>query len=130
MEELESENICPNVSKAASVPVCKPDPALKTTDPLRCIGQLKRATQRKQESPLPKPFPLPQNFIPAVAFALQEKKLTGKTRAKFVTALANSVFIYKSYPTSRELEDVCREVIKKWEFLGTSSGIVSFCTLQ
>lgn len=94
-------------------------------DPLECVREVKRVTQRKQELPLPNPFPLPRNFTPAVTTALQEKKLTGKTRAKFVTALANAIFIYKSYPTLRELEDVCRAATKKWEFLATKSGFVS-----
>ena len=98
-------------------------------DPTKCIRQLNRVTQRKQEPPLPKPFPLPKNFPPAVALALEGKTLTGKTRAKFVTALANSVFMHKSYPTSRELEDVVRAAIKQWEFLGTTSGCVSSIAL-
>ena len=113
-EYIRSENSDPNTQPKARKP-----------DPPKSIVQLKRITQRKQEPPLPKPFPLPQNVPPAVALALEAKSLTGKTRAKFVTALANSVFMHKSYPTSRELEDVVRAAIRKWEFLGTKSGCVS-----
>ena len=74
---------------------------------------------------MPNPFPLPRNFPPAVALALKEKKLTGKSRAKFVTCLANAIFMHKSYPTSRELDNVCREAATQWEFLSTKSGFVS-----
>lgn len=102
-----------------------PTLAVMTHTP-KCVGKLKRVTQRQHEQPLPNPFPLPRNFPPIVANALKERKLTSKARAKFVTALANAVFMYKSYPTSRELEDVARQAIKQWEFLGTKSGFVSF----
>lgn len=74
--------------------------------------------------PLPNPFPLPKNFPPVVALAMKEKKLTSKARAKFVTTLANAIFMLKSYPTSRELEDVSRAALKEWEFLGSKSGFV------
>ena len=97
----------------------------KADSPVKCIGKLKRVTQRDQEPPLPNPFPLPRNFPPLVALALKEKKFTNKARAKFVTTLANAIFMLKSYPTSRELEDVARAAIKEWEFLGSKSGVVS-----
>ena len=73
-----------------------PTLAVMTHTP-KCVGKLKRVTQRQQEQPLPHPFPLPRNFPPIVAIALKERKLTSKSRAKFVTALANAVFMYKSY---------------------------------
>ena len=90
-----------------------------------CVGKLKRATQRQQEPMLPNPFPLPRNFPPIVALELKEKKLTSKARAKFVTTLAHAIHMHKSYPTSKELENVSREAMKTWEFLATSSGCVS-----
>ena len=98
---------------------------VKERDVPKCVGQLKRVTQSRQEPPLPKPFPLPRNFPPLVALALKEKKVTSKARAKFVTTMANAIFLYKSYPTSQELRDVSREAMKSWEFLGAKSGCVS-----
>ena len=115
--EISNENSDPNALHFVKLE-SKPDPS-------RCVSQLKRVTQRKQESPLHTPFPLPKNFPPAVALALEGKKLTGKTRAKFVTALANAVFMHKSYPTSHELDDVVRAAAKEWDFLGSKSGCVS-----
>ena len=101
------------------------NPAPIITDPVKCVGKLKRITQHKQEPPLPNPFPLPSNFPPMVAPALKGKTQTSKTRAKSVSVLANAVLMHKSSPTSRELEDVARAAMKKWEFLGTKSGFVS-----
>ena len=102
-----------------------PTLAVMTHTP-KCVGKLKRVTQCQQEQPLPNPFPLPRNFPPVVANALKERKLTSKSRAKFVTALENAVFMYKSYPMSRQLEDVAQQAIKQWEFAGTKSEFVSF----
>ena len=36
-----------------------------------------------------------------------------------MTAIAHSVFTYKSYPTKAEFEHVAQEMIKKWKFLAT-----------
>ena len=91
--EISSENS--DLNTQSIKPESKPDTS-------KCVSHLKRVTQRKQEAPLPTPFPLPRNFSPAVALALEGERLTGKTRAKFVTALANAVFMHKSYPTSRD----------------------------
>ena len=79
----------------------------------KCAGKLKRITQRQQDQPLPNPFPLPRNFPPIVAHALTKQKLTSKSRANLVTALANAAFMYKTYPASRELEDIARQAIKQ-----------------
>ena len=114
--EISSENRDPNAQHSIKLE-SKPDTS-------KCVIQLKRVTQRKQELPLPTPFPLPKNF-PAVALALEGGKLTGNTRVKFVTALANAVFMHKSYPTSHELDDVARAAVREWEFLGSKSGCVS-----
>lgn len=89
------------------------------------IGKISRVTQRKKEQPLPKPFPLPKNFPPIVALALENKKLVGKSRTKFVTSLANAIFMHKCYPTSQEIADVLRTAVQKWEWLGTTSSCVS-----
>ncbi len=42
--------------------------------------------------PLPKPFEIPHNFSPNVEDALEKKELFGKTRAKFITLIAQSIY--------------------------------------
>lgn len=90
----------------------------------RSITPIRRITERKQEPPLPRPFPLPRNFTPSITLALESEKLTGKERAKFMTAIAHSIFTYKSYPTKAELEHVAQEMMKRWKFLA-ALGTVS-----
>ena len=75
-------------------------------------------TKRGHEPPLPRPFSIPSNFSPAVSQGLADKKLVGKPRAKFITAIAQSIFVYKSYPTDEEYNNVARELVKKMAFSG------------
>lgn len=58
--------------------------------------------------------------------ALEDKKLNGKPRSKFITTVAQSIFVFKNYPTDDEYTDVGRELMKKWPFLDTGSGMVSY----
>ena len=86
---------------------------------------LKRVSKKKQEEPLRQPFPLPQNFHHSVQEGLSNKCLTGKARGKFITAVASSIFHFKSFPTAAEYEHVACEVFKKWPFLRARNGDVS-----
>ena len=85
-----------------------------------------RASKRKQESPLPRPFELPQNFQCSVLEGLQNKSLTGKARSKFITAIARAIFHHKSYPTRDEYDHVARQAFSKWPFLQARNGDVSY----
>ena len=82
-------------------------------------------SKRKQEPALPHPFELPINFSPDIMAGLQEEHLVGNPRRKFITAIANSIFRFKSYPTDVEYNHVGQQVNKKWKFLDTGGGYVS-----
>ena len=87
-----------------------------------------RASKKKQEPPLPRPFELPQNFQFSVLEGLLNKNLTGKSRSKFITAIAGAIFHHKSYPTRDEYDHVTRQVFSKWPFLQARNGDVR-CTV-
>lgn len=89
------------------------------------IIQIKRASQRKHEPPLRRPFELPTNFNASIQEGLDREHLTGKARGKFVTAIAHSLFKHKSNPTQDEYQHVAELMVKKWKFLQTKSGYVS-----
>lgn len=89
------------------------------------VAVIKREANKKQESPLPRPFPLPGNFHHSVISGLEEKYLVGKARTKFTTAIASAMFQHKSYPTGDEYKHVVQEVFKKWPFLRVRNGDVS-----
>ena len=82
--------------------------------------------QQLQEQPLPIPFELPSNFQQKIMIGLEEQRLVGRARAKFITTIAEAMFRYKSYPTREEYQHVAMQIIKKWEFLGRQTGHVSY----
>jgi hypothetical protein len=86
---------------------------------------VQRATDKKQELPLPRPFPLPDNFHHSIAKGLREKHLVGNAHSKFKTAIASANFQHKSYPTSDEYKHVVQQAFKKWPFLCVRNGDVS-----
>ena len=81
--------------------------------------------QQMQERPLPIPFELPSNFQQKIMIGLEEQRLVGRARAKFITTIAEAMFRFKSYPTREEYQHVAMQIIKKWEFLGRQTGHVS-----
>ena len=72
------------------------------------------------------PFDLPCNFQPKIQAGLDEKNLTGRARAKFITSITEAMYHFKSYPTKEEYHHVANQVVKKWAFLETRTGHVSF----
>lgn len=84
---------------------------------------------RKQERPLPIPFELPSNFQQKIMIGLEEQRLVGRARAKFITTIAEAMFRYKSYPTREEYQHVAMQITKKWEFLGRQTGYVSYLVI-
>ena len=83
------------------------------------------ASKRKQEAPLPRPFQLPINFQPNIQTGLDKHNLTGRTRAKFITAVAEAIYRFKSYPTRDEYEHVAQQIVQKWPFMDSATGHVS-----
>lgn len=86
------------------------------------------ASKKKRESGLPMPFELPRNFQPNIQAGLDDKNLTGRARAKFITSIAEAIYRFKSYPTREEYEHVANRMVQKWTFLETRSGHVSYTT--
>ena len=82
-------------------------------------------SKKKQEPRLPRPFQLPVNFNPTIAEALRNESLSGKSRAKFISVIAESIFRHKSYPTADEYEHVAQQIVKKWPFLSKGGSYVS-----
>lgn len=80
----------------------------------------------KQEPALTNPFELPRNFQPKIQIGLNEKNLTGQVRAKFIKAMAEAIYWYKSYLTREEYEHVALQIVKKWNFLEMRTGHVSW----
>ena len=74
------------------------------------------------------PFDQPSNFQPNIQEGLDQKNLAGRTRAKFITSIAETMYQFKSYPTKEEYNHVANQVVK-WPFLETRTGHVSTALL-
>ena len=85
-------------------------------------SKLNAASKRRPEKPLPMPFELPLNYPPIVMADLEQNKLCGRARAKFIASIASAIFKYKNYPTTDEYNHVGQQIIKKYSFLKSSSG--------
>lgn len=109
-----------------------PTIAVITVDENDCenhaVGGVKK--QQMQECPLPIPFELPTNFQQKIMIGLEEQRLVGRARAKFITTIAEAMFRFKSYPTREEYQHVAMQIIKKWEFLGRQTGHVSYTSVH
>jgi len=57
--------------------------------------QIHYASKRKQEPPLKMPFQLPINFPDNIKDGLANEHLVGKPRSKFVTKIAEALFVRK-----------------------------------
>ena len=68
------------------------------------------------------PFELPRNYPAVVLADLEQSKLCGQARAKFIACIASAIFHHKCYPTKDEYDSVGREIIKKYPFLKSKSG--------
>lgn len=87
--------------------------------------------------PLPKPFPLPQNYPADVEADLVRGSMSCTTTAKFMTTFAHAVFAMKRYPTRLDYTTVACQIIKKYPFLKSPVGLgylvqfmVCVCTLS
>ena len=100
-------------------------PSIKVECASGAVALVKRISAKKEQPPLPKPFPIRTNFTRDITKCLEEKCLTGKARMKFITAIASSIFQVKSYPTREEYNHVCEQLLRKWPFLRSRTGYVS-----
>lgn len=81
------------------------------------IFGLELLQKKQQEAALPIPFELPINFQPSIMEGLKNENLTGRRRAKFLTAIAEAIYRFKSYPLTPEYDRVAQQIVKKWSFL-------------
>jgi len=83
--------------------------------------------KKKQEPPLPNPFPLPVNYAPIVNDGMAKGKLTGKARTKFIATVASSIFGIKMSPSKVELAQVAKQIAAEYPSVGaTESNLVSY----
>lgn len=89
---------------------------------VHAFAHLLNKAKKRHEPPLPNPFELPRNFPPIVTVGLEERKLCGKARGKFLSSIAAAVYMKKCYPTAEEYRHIGDRIIKFYPFLKSSNG--------
>ena len=85
----------------------------------------KRKGKEKSEEdaiPLPNPFPLPKHYGSEVEAALNNRKLTNKTRKGFIAKIASSMLYHKRYPTADDYANVGQVVVQTYPFMKSPAG--------
>ena len=85
----------------------------------------KRKAKEKSEEdaiPLPNPFPLPKHYGSEVEAALNDRKLTNRTRKAFIAKIASSMLYHKRYPTADDYANVGQAVVQKYPFMKSPAG--------
>lgn len=85
-------------------------------------SKVKSFTKKGQEEPLRMPFELPRNYPQVVMADLEQGKLSGKARAKFISSIASAIFKEKSYPLPSEYDHIGQVITAKYHFLKSSNG--------
>ena len=88
--------------------------------------------ERKSEEPLPRPFPLPQNYPASVEAGLSAQN-TSIIPALYQSSsrVASSMLCYKLYPTRDEYQQVALQITDKYKWMSAKIGppTVSVCAL-
>jgi hypothetical protein len=93
-------------------------PCSSVSDVSETVPVKRRRIEKPKEDALIDPFPLPKNFRPDVELALQSGQMTNETRKSFISQVAGAIYTFKKYPTTNELENVCKEIVKLYPFMG------------
>ena len=72
------------------------------------------------------PFQLPANLNPSLTADMELQHPSGTSKSKVIAVVAESVYCFKSYPTTPEYEHVAQEMIKRWPCLAKGSSVVSW----
>ena len=72
---------------------------------------------REDDTDISDPFPFPTHYQPDIELGIKLRALQPNQVVKFITRIANVMFLYKRYPKKCEYERVAQQVVKKYSFL-------------
>ncbi len=100
-----------------SIKVEEDKPKKQLTMAFAHLNQSTSFSKRKLEPPMKFSFELPHNFPQTVTEGLEDRKLSGKARSKFLSCVAAAIYMKKCYPTSDEYRHIGDTIIKTYPFL-------------
>ena len=66
---------------------------------------------------IPYPFPFPSHYRSDIEMGLKLKVMSPLTFAKFLTRIANVMFLYKRYPKKADFENVAEQIVTHYPFM-------------
>ena len=70
-----------------------------------------------EDGDIPSPFPFPSHYQSDIELGLKLQKMTPLTLSKFLTRIANVMFMYKRYPKRSDFESVANEIVDRYPFM-------------
>lgn len=72
---------------------------------------------------LPTEFPFPAKYDPRVEAALKSGEIDCFLTSKFVTAISQVMFQYKTHPRPSDYDSVAKQCVKKYPFLSNELSV-------
>ena len=73
--------------------------------------------EAQEERDIPYPFPFPSHYRSDIEMGLALKVMSPLTFAKFLTRIANVMFLYKRYPKKADYEIVADQIVARYPFM-------------
>ena len=71
--------------------------------------------EESEDSDIPSPFP--SHYRSDIELGLKLQTMTPLTLSKFLTRIANVMFMYKRYPKMADFESVANEIVDRYPFM-------------
>ena len=69
------------------------------------------------DNELPTRFPFPPHYNPILEAALKARDMESDHWAKFITAVCDVLFEYKTFPRAADYESVAKQCVERYPFL-------------
>ena len=66
---------------------------------------------------IPYPFPFPSHYRSDIEMGLKVKAMSPVTFKKFLSRIANVMFLYKRYPRRADYESVAEQIVTRYPFM-------------
>ena len=71
----------------------------------------------QEDMDIPYPFPFPSHYRSDIEMGLKVKVMSPLTFTKFLTRIANVMFLYKRYPKKADYDSVAEQIVTRYTFM-------------
>lgn len=88
-----------------------------TTDSTGSQASLVVIVEGQEDMDIPYPFLFPSHYRSDIEMGLKLKVMSPLTFTKFLTRIANVMFLYKRYPKRADYESVAEQIVTRYPFM-------------